>query len=395
MCRGGLTRLPEDIGTFKKIHDQLQRVLAEYADLLEVKPHVLMPESAKANEFLDEVVTNGVMRRTGGALEFMHQSVRDYFAAVALLGETLESILTEVPVAAWVRPEDIRTVTNERRSRLHEAIVIYSGLREQSDELVAGLVDKDPLLAAESLAAGTVDEATKASFIETCLALLRSTDADSRFVGCSCVCASRRATDEVMEQLKTLLFSDEEWDGTRAEAIRAIAQSRSDTVVPVLLRTLQMPGAGALAHDVVLAITRYLYGEPDYALAVGLYMWHFYGSGSSAPVEQKEFGRKQREKLYELYCARSTPEELVDQVINPASESNLAALALLRLLHRSEAVDRFLDIIRERRRGYELAMLFVPQVDANDKIAAAVGRSWRIKKRRSPIDLMLRQPSLA
>ena len=142
--------MPEDLAMLKKVRDHLHRICSEYeqGDLMDIREHELMPASAKAKEFLDEVVTNGVMRRTEGALEFMHESVRDYFAGVGLLDATTDSICAEVPAASWVRDEKIHRINNEHRSRLYDALVIYSGLKSESDSLVIGLADKDPLLAA-------------------------------------------------------------------------------------------------------------------------------------------------------------------------------------------------------------------------------------------------------
>jgi tetratricopeptide (TPR) repeat protein len=368
MCRAGRTHLLEDKGTLKRIRDELKNVRSEYEGLVEVKPYIFMPESAKPNEFLDEVVTNGVMRRTDDAVEFFHHSIRDYFAAVALLAETPESVIAEVPSVSWVRHESFPFVANECRSPLYDAIVMSSGLMEKSDALVTGLQHKDPLLAAECLAAGTASSKTVAAFGETCVAMLRDEKAESRFVGCSCVRLCRIGTDEVIEEVERILFSEEEWEKARQEAIRALAEVGSDTLVPMLLRLLGMTLLGTLALDVVLAITKRIYGQPDYPLSLGVAMWHF--RGSDTPIEQRE-GLKWRQRMYSLYLAEHAPEELVDFALN-LSEPFVAALALLRLLHRSPAVKRLLEIIRERQGAYHLAMLFVPQIDANDEVASVL-----------------------
>jgi tetratricopeptide (TPR) repeat protein len=384
MCRAGLIRLPTDVGTLKRIRDELKRIRSEYEELLEVKPHVFMPESAKPNEFLDEVVTNGIMRRTGDALEFIHHSIRDYFAAVALCAETPESVIAEVPVASWVRHESVPFLANECRSRLYEAIVMCSGLMAESDALVTGLEHKDPLLAAECLAAGTVSAKTVGAFSEACLAMLRDNKAESRFVGCSCVRACRIGTDKIRGEVERILFSEEEWEKARDEAIRALGETGSDTLVPTLLRLIGTTLVGTLAFQAVLTITKHNYGHADYPLALGLLMWHFFSS--SIPLEQRE-GRKWRERLYSLYLAGHTPEELVDLVLNPSSGSYVEAFTLLRLFHRSAAVKRLLEIIREHQRAYHLAMLMVPQIDANDEVASVLRQV--LEDRESPFSVKL------
>jgi len=43
-----------------------------------------MPDDWKVKDFLDEVLLNGILRQLENKLEYMHQSVQNYFTAVYL-----------------------------------------------------------------------------------------------------------------------------------------------------------------------------------------------------------------------------------------------------------------------------------------------------------------------
>src|SRR6185436_8768650 len=102
--------------------------------------------------------------------------------------------------------------------------------------LVGGLMGKDPLLAAECAGAGTVGTATTAALAEACLALLRNDDAGMRQVGCGCVRAAHIVNDAVLARLEQILFTEDEWETTRNEAICIFGELGPPLLVPTLMR---------------------------------------------------------------------------------------------------------------------------------------------------------------
>src|SRR5262249_57466912 len=97
---------------------------------------------------------------------------------------------------------------------------------------------------------------TRGGFNEAWLAMLRAPQAESHFVGCLCVGACRIGTDEIRGEIERILFSEEEWEKTREEAIRALGEIDSDTLVPTLLRLMGTTLLGTLAIEEILKITR-------------------------------------------------------------------------------------------------------------------------------------------
>ena len=84
MSRERVTRRQEERRLLKLLWEWLKEFRAENEGLVEIKPYELMPDPPAAKALLDEAVHNGVLRRVENSLEFMHQSVQDYFAAVQL-----------------------------------------------------------------------------------------------------------------------------------------------------------------------------------------------------------------------------------------------------------------------------------------------------------------------
>src|SRR5262249_8690589 len=83
MCRQGATRIHESDMTLKTVRDHLQELRDMNAGIRLLRPHAFMPEPF-AQDLFDELVENGIFQRYGNTLEFMHESIRDYFAAVEL-----------------------------------------------------------------------------------------------------------------------------------------------------------------------------------------------------------------------------------------------------------------------------------------------------------------------
>jgi tetratricopeptide (TPR) repeat protein len=369
MTRDGLVKRQEDLPFLKRIRDQLREIRGEYDQLLEVRAHDLMPDPPVAKGLLDEVVRNGVLQRVGDSLEFMHQSIQDCFAAMALVEEPISSTLALVNEAAWVRSAE-NAMANEQRTTLFDALVMRAGLLPTSGELVAGLLEKDPILAGECFAAAPdADPRNRELLLDKSQVLLRSGDATSRYVGCSCVAASQLASPEVVDSLEQILLSEKEWLGCRIQALTATHHLDSERVVRLLLRLLASTSEVPLRLGAVMDITRRSSGTADVRLAMGI--GTLQGDRDLSLRGHLERDDSMREDLmktvWSLHGAGPTLDDLVRGAL--VREGWEPPFLLLKLVYRDEAVARLKEIIRNSEKSHDAAIVRLPFMHADAPVA--------------------------
>ena len=96
MTQKGITRVTLD--------EHLQNDLITRLESIEIaskRRKRVMPEDWTVSDFLNEAVYNGVLRKVDNTLEFMHQSVQDYFTALAMENWTIEQIIKVIPPFVW------------------------------------------------------------------------------------------------------------------------------------------------------------------------------------------------------------------------------------------------------------------------------------------------------
>jgi tetratricopeptide (TPR) repeat protein len=110
---------------------------------LPLKPEVFMPDNYAAESFLHETVENGIVLREADGIRFMHQSVQDYFAAVALDTLTVEGIVGRVSPLNLAHLVDSDPIV--------DMFVTWAGLamRTKLTAVVARLRNRQPFLAAK------------------------------------------------------------------------------------------------------------------------------------------------------------------------------------------------------------------------------------------------------
>ena len=155
MTEDGVTVVPDAPGLWQQVAKHLQAMeqQREQDRALPLEAEVFMPKDYAAVSFLRETVANGVIVQDGG-LRFMHESVQEYFAAVALDTSTVEDIVRRAPLLKLARLD--------ARRPMFETLVTWAGLStlEKVTAVVERLQDKHPLLAAHlAVEAGLPDEA--------------------------------------------------------------------------------------------------------------------------------------------------------------------------------------------------------------------------------------------
>ena len=144
MTQEGSTRLHEDRSCLKAIIVQLQKICIENEGYIEIEPYELMPHPPVAKNFLNEVVHNGILQRTNGSLEFMHQSVQNYFAAIhlAMLNFSHADFQKCLDYISW----------KESNDTWDEVMIFLAGITSDLNQLIGELINRDHYLAASCAA---------------------------------------------------------------------------------------------------------------------------------------------------------------------------------------------------------------------------------------------------
>ena len=233
MCQQGTTRSPESDAMLKSIRDHLHELRDANAGIRLLQPHAFMPAPV-AKELLDETVENGILQRFGTTLEFMHESVRDYFAAVELSAWPVEKILRSVSPLIWRRAEPGYHEL-QLEGTLVQAAIMTSGLRADSGTLLQELVGHHPLLAAHCFAgARDIAPELEEDLLKRWLALLDRRLKRYRWVGCQCLGAAKVRSTAIARRLFEVIRSDPEWE-VRKSAARAFAAINDPQMTKVLV----------------------------------------------------------------------------------------------------------------------------------------------------------------
>jgi HEAT repeat protein len=227
MTEEGVTRRAQDMQLLREVHAQLTEISAAYAGLVDVRPYELMPVPPSGKGVLDEAVLNGVLRRVGNTIEFMHQSVQDYFAAVGMLDWNESQVLNLAP------PSSFRDTFE--RSDEFEAIVMLVGLKEDTGKLLKALNGHNPLLAAHCFSASsTVPLTVRDELIDDWEAMLHQQNQEYRKLACSCLGTARVESEELQQELIDIALFDKEYE-VRKAAERSLGQIKSDYAFEYLI----------------------------------------------------------------------------------------------------------------------------------------------------------------
>ena len=156
---------------------------------------IFMPTEYAAVKLLDELVDNGVLVREGSDLRFLHESVQEYFAAVALRDDSDEELAERAPVLSLARPDE--------RGPIFETLVTWAGLTgtDRVANLVRRLQDRHPLLAAHLAREATLTDQITSEAKRTFISMLDSGHEGRRRVGLMGMALLDLENSEVMSRL--------------------------------------------------------------------------------------------------------------------------------------------------------------------------------------------------
>jgi tetratricopeptide (TPR) repeat protein len=158
MTEDGVTVVPDGPALWQQVAKYLLAAdqQREQGRQLPPEAEIFMPKDYSAVSFLRETVENGVLVRGSDGLRFMHESVQEYFAAVALDTWTVEDLERGAP--------SLKLARLDARGPIFEAFVAWAGLSgpEKVTALVERLQEKHPLLAVHmAVEAGVPEELQK------------------------------------------------------------------------------------------------------------------------------------------------------------------------------------------------------------------------------------------
>jgi hypothetical protein len=216
MTLAGKTREERSIPLMRSILQMLDELEADRR-LVANSTQAFMPQPANAGDLIEEVMQNGVLRPSTAALEFTHESLQEYFTAVALVDSPPEAVLEPVRELSWKTvseyDEDAREFVNRYPSSSYlEALVILSGLRSDATELVEKLTQRDLIAAARCLAdASLVNESARNRLAAAITSALNAWHPNKRWIGARAALYSGLATEEIISLLGDIVTRESDW----------------------------------------------------------------------------------------------------------------------------------------------------------------------------------------
>jgi tetratricopeptide (TPR) repeat protein len=141
MIEQGMTDLVDGPVLYQEIAAQLIALEQSNRRALALQAETFMPQNYSGEGLVREVIENGVLIREGDRLRFMHESVQEYFAAVACRDEPADALVERV------RPLNLARL--ESRGPTFEMLVTWAGLATPTavGRLVEAVRQKHVLLA--------------------------------------------------------------------------------------------------------------------------------------------------------------------------------------------------------------------------------------------------------
>jgi glycosyltransferase involved in cell wall biosynthesis/HEAT repeat protein len=233
MVRKRVTRIPEDQALRGTIRAQLRELEAEFHGTL-----VVMPTEPNSTKFLDEVVLNDILRREGETLEFLNESVLDYYAGIGLSSlKTAEDIAVLVPPLVW-RRIDVGYDELPIPAVFTEAIAMHLGLNDGAPQLLDLVAKRHPLVAARCIgAAGLHDTPAGRVLLQQWAVLLLDPRPLRRWVACQCLMRAGNIGEDAGQRLAELAHSDPE-PFVRLVAMHALSSCARVAPIAGLIATL-------------------------------------------------------------------------------------------------------------------------------------------------------------
>jgi len=202
MTEKGSTTVQRDMSLNRNVETLLKSVWKEVERLS------LMPREWSTQEFIDELVSNGVLRQSDNTMSFMHQSVQEYFTAIALHSLPMDGVVSRMPklILRHIDPESYQS-NHETEHSYVVPTVMLCGLMPDSSDFISLLAMHNPIISARCLvSASHIRQELKDLLRNNWLELASSKNIRHQHVGCTCLGEAGFSDDTVKEKLLNLAF---------------------------------------------------------------------------------------------------------------------------------------------------------------------------------------------
>jgi HEAT repeat protein len=210
MTASGITRLQRNDAIEDEVTRRLQIIWKSRAK----RKRSLMPKGWSTESFMDEIVTNGVLLPIPSTVEFINQSVQEFFTAAAFVNAP-EELAGRVAPFAWRHLDADDTRQGSLADPYAVPAAMLSGLLENSTPLVEALFERNQLTAAACIGNAT---ALQPELVRRCrehwLGELGSAGWRNRWVACTCLGEAQFRNLEVIDRLVALIAHENRRKGS-------------------------------------------------------------------------------------------------------------------------------------------------------------------------------------
>jgi tetratricopeptide (TPR) repeat protein len=180
-----------------------------------------MPDGWTVDHCLNEVLADGLLKRTNNQIRFIHQSLQEYFTAI-YFRPFANTLVDFTPRLVWDLVPS-HGLAETPTHRFVPALLMVTGLLDDATGIVDLLSARNPLLAAAAIAsASRVDSSLAARLEQDWLALFENENKARLSVACSCLVLSGTRSSQTARRLVALAVDPDfqkSWVGLHAVAM--------------------------------------------------------------------------------------------------------------------------------------------------------------------------------
>ena len=211
-----------------------------------------MPADWTVDGFLAEVTEDGLLRRRGDHLLFLHQSIQEYFTALRFADDAV--------ALAQLVPAVVTNVDGSLSDHWSVPVArMLSGIVDDATDMIAALVGPNPVLAAAALAgASQVRHAAREEWVAGWVAGVQSPDKEARWLASDCLAQLGDPGPAAFTALAALIFSAEFGDFmTASNAFRSLDERATARAVVAHVLAVPDDGLPELATWVYMALRNF------------------------------------------------------------------------------------------------------------------------------------------
>jgi tetratricopeptide (TPR) repeat protein len=172
-----------------------------------------MPKDWTVDKVLDELLFDGLIVGTRKQIQFLHQSVQEFFTAQHFALGTPGALVQFTPKIVWDWELAYEGLPEIPGHRFVQPLLMMVGLLQNATQIVEGLSHRHPVLAAAAIRSSTyVNASLKQQLEDRWRALLDDDDARQRSVAGACLALSGMSSEPVVSKLIAMVVAKDYFD---------------------------------------------------------------------------------------------------------------------------------------------------------------------------------------